>query len=439
MKCGFKKLDITPALGCHLMGYPAERIADAVLDPLHVRCAAFQDGGTAIFLCFDLLGIPQGENTKIRQYVAEYVGCEVKDVFVSCTHTHTAPNIYSDYYEKDTKYINELKHFAAHAAEAALADMKEASFLYARSEVHEVSFVRRFRMKDGSVRTNPGMRNPDILEPMNPGDDTLQLLRVVREGAPDVLVVNYQVHPDTIGGTAISADYPAVVCNTLEGALPGTHCLYLNGTAGDLNHVNVNAPAGVPYKGVIMASHMGRKIAGEVLSIYTRATPIATGTVKTVEQIIPIALKRPTQEELERSQEIMRLHWAGELEPLLKDKVGMERTTFLMEAKTIVDVAQEGPERPMYVNGASLGDICLVGIPGEPFCEVGKQIRAKSPFAVQFVMGQTNGMEGYFPTADAFAVNGYESRTSKFKPGVAETLIAAGQAATQALFAAKEE
>jgi len=48
MKCGFKKLDITPALGCHLMGYPAERIADAVLDPLHVRCAAFQDGGTAI-------------------------------------------------------------------------------------------------------------------------------------------------------------------------------------------------------------------------------------------------------------------------------------------------------------------------------------------------------------------------------------------------------
>jgi len=105
-----------------------------------------------------------------------------------------------------------------------------------------------------------------------------------------------------------------------------------------------------------------------------------------------------------------------------------------MEAKNIVDVSKEGPERRVFVNGASLGDICLVGIPGEPFCEVGKQIRAKSPFAVQFVMGQTNGMEGYFPTEDAFLVNGYESRTSKFKPGVAETLIAAGQAADNALF-----
>jgi len=439
MKCGFSKFDVTPPLGCHLMGYPTERIADAVLDPLYVRCAAFQEEGTAIFLCFDLLGIPQVENRKIREYVAEYVGCEPKDVFVSCTHTHTGPNIYSDYYEKDTTYINELKHFAARAAEIALSDLKEAAFCYAKSEVHEVSFVRRYRMKDGSVRTNPGVRNPDILEPMNPGDDTLQLLKVIREDGSEVLVVNYQVHPDTVGGTGICADYPAVVCNALEGALPNTHCLYLNGTAGDLNHINVHAPVGDIYKGVKMAQHMGLKIAGEVLAIYTKAQPIATGTVRTVEQIIPIALKRPTQEELERSQEIMRLHWAGELEPLLKDKVGMERTTFLMEAKNIVDVYQEGPERPMYVNGASLGDICLVGIPGEPFCEVGKQIRAKSPFAVQFVMGQTNGMEGYFPTEDAFSVNGYESRTSKFKPGVAETLIAAGQAATQALFVASEK
>jgi len=77
------------------MGYPRERIADSVIDPLYVRCTAFQDGGTAIFLCFDLLGISQAENRKIREYVAEYVGCAAKDVFVSCTHTHTAPNIYS--------------------------------------------------------------------------------------------------------------------------------------------------------------------------------------------------------------------------------------------------------------------------------------------------------------------------------------------------------
>jgi len=434
MKCGFNKLDITPALGCHLMGYPRERIANAVVDPLYVRCTAFQNGGTAIFLCFDLLGIPQGENRNIREYVAEYVGCEPKDVFVSCTHTHTGPNIYSDYYERDTKYINELKHFAAHAAEAALSDMREASFRYARSEVHEISFVRRYRMKDGSVQTNPGVRNPNILEPMNPGDDTLQLLRVVRDGAPDILVVNYQVHPDTVNGRGISADYPGVVCRTLENALPGTHCMYLNGTAGDLNHINVNAPEGYPYQGIIIAQHMGRKIAGEVLSIYTHAHPIEAGEVKTLEQIVPLALKTATQEELANYREILRIFYEGNAEAILKPKLGPDWQTCLMEARNIVDVSEEGPERRVFVNGASLGDICLVGIPGEPFCEVGKQIRAESPFAVQFVMGQTNGMEGYFPTEDAFRVNGYESRTSKFKPGVAETLIAAGQAAAKKLF-----
>jgi hypothetical protein len=81
----------------------------------------------------------------------------------------------------------------------------------------------------------------------------------------------------------------------------------------------------------------------------------------------------------------------------------------------------------MPVASASIGDVAIVGIPGEGFCDIGRQIRNTSPFTLQLISGITNGYEGYFPMRDAFEVNGYESRTSNFYAGIAETLADAGK------------
>ncbi|MBQ5755719.1 MAG: 30S ribosomal protein S7, partial [Erysipelotrichaceae bacterium] len=44
-------------------------------------------------------------------------------------------------------------------------------------------------------------------------------VRFVREGGNDIAIVNFPVHPDTIGGCKISADYPGFVRRTVEKAL----------------------------------------------------------------------------------------------------------------------------------------------------------------------------------------------------------------------------
>ena len=41
-------------------------------------------------------------------------------------------------------------------------------------------------------------------------------------------------------------------------------------------------------------------------------------------------------------------------------------------------------------------------------------------------MCNTNGAEGYFPMQDAYDEGGYEARTSNFKAGSAEFIIAEG-------------
>ena len=71
--------------------------------------------------------------------------------------------------------------------------------------------------------------------------------------------------------------------------------------------------------------------------------------------------------------------------------------------------------------------LAFVGIPGEPFTEIGRRIKAESSTAMTFVCCITNGDYGYFPTANAYQEGGYEAPASIFGLTVAEDLIAAGR------------
>jgi hypothetical protein len=182
---------------------------------------------------------------------------------------------------------------------------------------------------------------------------------------------------------------------------------------------------------------MGRAIAGKILSLYTKARPVATGPVRTAVRQVSLALKPPQPDKAAQAKEYMRLYEAGE-----KDKIpykGMELVTAIVEARGILARLNGPSEKTVLVSSARMGDFCITGIPGEGFCEIGRQIRETSPFAAQFISGITNGHEGYFPMKDAFAVNGYESRSSPFLAGVGETLAEAGKVLTAELYQAGEK
>ena len=439
MKCGFSKKEITPPIGGHMSGKAYPRIAQDVHDPLYIRAIAFQEERLAVVLVVDIVGLFQEKCAEIREFVAEKLGVEKKDIFISCTHTHTGP-VANDSVELSAEdepvnepFVAALPHYALSAAQGAVADLKEAVVLGAQSELENISFVRRFRMKDGSVRTNPGRKNADVVGPMTPADETIRLIRFVREGADEILLINFQVHPDVMNTKGYSADYPGIVCNTLERALPGTKCIYFNGTAGDLNHIDIKAPEWDPCTGPGQSTHMGYSIAGKILSMYTKSRPLQTGPVCTNEKIVTIQLKAPEPDRVPEAMELLRLHAAG-----LDDQIphtGMEFITALFESRQIIDRMKPDykTEKNVCVSGLSFGEIGLIGIPGEGFCDIGRQIRTESPFPMQLTLGICNGYEGYFPMKDAFEVNGYESRTSQFVAGIGEALAEAGKEVTKKL------
>ena len=62
---------------------------------------------------------------------------------------------------------------------------------YGKGVAPNVAFIRRYVMKDGSIKTNPGVNNPDIVNPVGIIDDSVNVIRFDREGADTIVFVNY--------------------------------------------------------------------------------------------------------------------------------------------------------------------------------------------------------------------------------------------------------
>ena len=71
-----------------------------------------------------------------------------------------------------------------------------------------------------------------------------------------------------------------------------------------------------------------------------------------------------------------------------------------------------------------LGPVALLGLPVEPFAQIGEQVKAQSPFATTFFSGYSNGVHNYMPVRSAYEEGGYEVWMTPFAPEAAEITVA---------------
>lgn len=440
LKVGFARTDVTPPVGVPMSGYTFLRKVSEVRDPLELNAVALSDGGVRVVLiAADMLDLQDFDFAcSLRKRIAESCGISSDAVFFHTTHTHLSPALgkatpsCETSFDGDPAYGERFVENACAAAKAAFADLAPASMAIGRAEAKRISFIRRFRMKDGSIRTNPGVGNPDIKEPIGEVDESVQIIRFRREGKDEVLLVNFGTHPDTIGGDAASADWPGFARRQVEKSLDGVKCVLFNGAQGDVNHVCVDPRPGEREglkrdfddvdRGYEHARHMGRVIAGVVLSVYGKCAPIEAGAVRFAVEDVTIPSQRPKAEDLPLARKYAELHAAGK-DGEIPFK-GMELTTVIAEAGRMVRLA-DGPDSfSMPISSVTIGDaLAFLGIPGEPFTEIGRRIKTESKYAMTFVSCLTNGSFGYFPTASAYSEGGYEARSSIFGPSVADDIV----------------
>lgn len=434
MKTGFSKKCITPPLGSPIVGYYKQRRTKGVIDDLYVRAIAFDDGEKkAVCLDFDLCGLKTELHNRIKDMISKETGIDPDAVFTTCQHTHTGPMIGKDFasdIESAPEYTEFLMMAARDAALYAINDLKDSEFFEAETEAKNISFCRRYRMKDGTVQTNPGVDNPDIDYVLSSANEVVKVIKIKRDDANDICLVNFGTHADSVGGEYISADYPGYVCSTLEAALPGTDCMFLLAPQGDVNHINPfptdgerantfvdfdNVPRGIEH-----AKHMGRVIAGAVLGVYSIANKINADKIsfKTKEVCLP---SNQENDKLDEARKICKFYDEGRENEL--PYKGMELTTAIAGARRIVAL-ENGPDSYTFKLAAiKIGDFAIAGMPGEPFTEIATRVYEGSPFKATILCCLANTSGAYVPTRRAYDEGGYEASTSVIKPGGDDILV----------------
>lgn len=424
LRLGVAAVDITPPNGTPLAGYYYTRPSEGVLDALFAKAAVFDDGErTAALVVCDLVTLPRSIVLEARRRISELTGVPGSNVMIAATHSHTGPVLVRDSALDAVTgadnplcrtYNAALPERIARAVAEARARLQPVRVWFARESEPRIAFNRRYWMRDGSIGWNPGKLNPNILRPAGPIDPEVGVVYFDSpEGRPVLTFVNYALHPDTTGGTRVSADFPGALARRLaEVKGPDMLTLFANGACGDVNHLDVRWPA--RQSGPEEANRIGTVLAGAVCAAYSRLQPSSNTALRVASETMALPLPEISDADLQRAREIaQRGAKAGFLERV--------------EAYKILDVAaRSGRPWEVEVQAIALGgELAWVSMPGELFVEPGLNLKAASPFRQTHIVELANGSIGYIPKRSAYAEGNYEVLSARCAAGSAEQLVAA--------------
>ncbi|HPS08148.1 MAG TPA: hypothetical protein PLG22_11490 [Kiritimatiellia bacterium] len=412
-RAGAAKGNITPELGQAIVGNFLTSPASHVHDDLWARCLALEEGTTRVaFVVCDLLQFGRDVSDEARRLVQEETGMPAGNILVSAVHTHSGTSAYQPAYKKF------VVRRIADTVRCALNNLAPARIGWATANEPRHVNNRRWYLKPGTVPANPFggtndvvKMNPDrcsknLVKPAGPTDPEICLIAVqTPEGRPIALLANYTLHyVGGVRGSDISADYFGMFNDRMQELLgadrqdPPFISILSNGASGDINNIDFTKPGEKlpPYgKMRIVADDVAQKVHAAYQTIQWRDRVTLAAAFEEIE----LKLRRPTPEQLARARNILALKKAG-TEPKLLEGIYAERTVSMSEL----------PESDKFPLQAFLiGEVGIVTFPNEPFCEIGLELKRRSPFKPTFVVELAHGSFGYLPTPEQHTLGGYET------------------------------
>ncbi|MCJ7673773.1 MAG: neutral/alkaline non-lysosomal ceramidase N-terminal domain-containing protein [Sedimentisphaerales bacterium] len=403
LKGGCAKVNITPPVGIPLIGSYGKP-SDDILDELYAKALVLSDESTTLaIVSVDLLYAPLEEITNpVRKIIAEKTGIPEENVLICATHTHSGPEVFTrskvpregrvPASQIDQSYLATLIKKIASSALIAHKKMAAVRIGAAKGQIPEIVYNRRAKTKDGSVKmafTLPPDERESVLRSttkdelvFGPVDPEVLVLRVEDPNGQIVgSIVNFACHPVCIYpslSTSISADYPACATQVVEQTEGGT-CLFTLGTAGNI----------VPIKrGLKPCQQIGKALGAEALRKLQLVSTSGDVTLKAIRKEIKLPTKKAPSE----------------------DKTAKN-------SKTTDYVNTE-------IQVLKLGDIYILGLPGEILVELGLEIKKRAGLENLFVVSLSNDAIGYVCHDQAYEEGGYEpGSATNLAKGAGEIMI----------------
>ena len=426
IKFGYAQENITPKRGIPLCGYFEPRPNVGAHDALMVKTAVFECNGVkGGILSYDLCLIPR---SVVKFFIEELknAGIDFADnLLFSATHTHTGPYMGMDFSVDyvDEAYIRNMAAQTVNAVKNALESLYEAEIFAGKAENHSLAFNRRFWMKDGSVLTNPGKLNPEIVGPESVIDPEIPFFIVKQDGMDRLIVANISNHTDTIGDEMVSADWPG----RMERAIQDHYgydipVMTLIGCQGNINHFNVEND--FDQTNYAEACRIGKGYAASIISMLYAAKKVDADTLQIESEEFEAPYVQISDEDYAAAkkitEELKDVCPSGDKDLTSEGIAAGSLYTKKVFAQRIVE-CRENPiteKRIETMKAFKIGkDICIQTIPAEAFVELGLAIKEKSPYKFTMVSCLTMGCIGYTGLPECYERGGgYETRPGRTAP-----------------------
>ncbi|MGB8169850.1 MAG: hypothetical protein WCF18_20275 [Chthoniobacteraceae bacterium] len=429
-KAGAAAVNITPPLGTLINGNFRPVVAENVHDELHARALALTDGTTTLaFVVVDNCVIPREVFDAAKALVTEEVGLPPANVMMSSTHSHSCGSVQEAYLTPASEaYRDRLPRFIADAVRRAMRNFAPARVAWGSGKLPQHVFCRRWRLKEGAkaanpfggndlVKMNPGVANPDLVEPAGPTDPEIAFLAVQRaDGKPLALLANYSLHyVGGVGSGDLSADYFGAFADRIQ-QLPGADRqdppfvgILSNGTSGDINNINWRGPDNRPKEPYAKIRQVADDAATEVQRVWGTLQWRSDIALRVSSRELTLATRKPSADDVEKAKAIV-----ADRAPLAL------KTPAEIYAREQILLSQYPDTITMPLAAFRIGDFAVAGWPNEVFAESGLAMKRDSPIKPLFVISLANGWFGYLPMGNQHPLGGYEtwrSRTSYLEVG----------------------
>jgi hypothetical protein len=383
----------------HLKGQEGELRASAV-------AIEGPDGGKVCLVACDVLMIERDILDASAREISEKTGIPFDGILINATHTHHAPTTASIHgYEREDAFTKQVGRKIVEAAVAAHKRMTPVSLRFRLGEESSVGRNSRILLKDDTIYWVGKL--DDAVRPTGPFDPELPVLAFDRpDGKPEAVLFNHSTHTiGTVGGAVRSPSFYGLAAQELEAKRGGVF-LFFEGASGSTHNLDLTAPEALT------------RIKSAVADALDKAKEHPVDRVIGKRREITLHVRHFD----EAADDAAVVAYCNKRQPPPYN----EKTIAIFREMRKQVAPRQGDERKTWVQAIVVGDIALVGVPGEFFTVLGEEIKRQSPYRYTYVFELANDYVGYIPDAPAYDRGGYQVWTglhSYLEKGSGETIV----------------
>jgi len=418
LKAGLAARTVNPTKPAAIIGHRCMKLFDQPYADLRVQAVVLEDerGKRLAWLGADFCVIPHAFVDRLKKEIHAKHRIEPGAVCINASHTHSAPPLNRSMAAVpehwDPEYAERVLREAVAAVGDAVARLEPARLRYV-ADTCKVGINRRSG-KPGHVSMRP---NPEGVV-----DHRAQVIAVEPTSCGDLIgvVVKYACHPVTTGGIGLGPDYPGFMRTMVEKRHPSAVVVFLQGCGADVRIRVVNDDMSGWVRGTIQrAEGFGRELADAVERALKKPGAPIHGPIQARCTEIPLPIVVQSDEAYKE---------AAARSDAFSGSWGKQFAERIARGEKIPAV---WPYRiQAFRLGSGPAPFTLVALDGEVFTEYGLNLDRMLKPATTMVLGYSNGVVTYLPTAKALHDGGYEPNAYRYfgvpgpyKPEVEQTVL----------------